>query len=201
MLNITGKIPRKVTVAVSGGSDSMAVLDFLKNSHDVTAAYFNHGTRHGQEAQELVSKYCWEHRIPLIVGYIERAKEKDESTEEFWRNCRMNFFHNILSGTVVTAHHLQDQMEWWIFSSLHGFPRLIPYSNQNVIRPFITTSKWALRSWCLRKEVPFLDDPGNVDRKYMRSVIRNDILPHALTVNPGLEKTVRKMIERQNEND
>jgi tRNA(Ile)-lysidine synthase TilS/MesJ len=44
MLRILGKLPRELVVAVSGGPDSMAILDFLSNNHDVTAAYFNHGT-------------------------------------------------------------------------------------------------------------------------------------------------------------
>jgi len=201
MLNIIGKIPRNVTVAVSGGADSMAVLDFLKNSHEVTVAYYHHGTEHGEEALDLVRKYCTLHELPHIIGKISRERKKEESQEEYWRNCRKDFFNNTLSGTVVTAHHLQDQIEWWIFTSLHGKPRLIPYSNQNVIRPFITTSKQELRKWCVRKDIPFLDDPSNVDRKYMRSIIRNDILPHCLLVNPGLEKTIRKLIAERQEKD
>ena len=68
MLNIIGKIPRNVTVAVSGGADSMAVLDFLKNSHEVTVAYYHHGTEHGEEALDLVRKYCTLHELPHIIG-------------------------------------------------------------------------------------------------------------------------------------
>ena len=39
-------------------------------------------------------------------------------------------------------------------------------------------------------------DPGNTDRKFMRSIIRNDMMPHVRSVNPGIEKTFRKMILR-----
>ena len=44
MIKIQGKIPRRVTVAVSGGVDSMACLDFLRRKHNVIAAFFHHGT-------------------------------------------------------------------------------------------------------------------------------------------------------------
>jgi len=53
MLRILGKLPRELVVAVSGGPDSMAILDFLSNNHDVTAAYFNHGTPLGKNVNTL----------------------------------------------------------------------------------------------------------------------------------------------------
>jgi len=197
MFNILKEIPRKVTIAVSGGPDSMAVLDFLKNSHEVTACYFNHGTQHGSEAEALVTEYCKDNNIKLVTNYIKRPKPKGQSTEEFWRGERLNFFHRFREQ-VVTGHHLQDQMEWWLFTSTHGNPRLIPYNNGNVIRPFLTTPREEFREWCIRKEVPFLDDPSNQDRKYMRNLIRNEILPLTLEVNPGLAKTIKKLVEKQN---
>ena len=57
MINILGSIPKKVTVACSGGPDSMAVLDFLvKGKKDITVAHFNHGTDHGNEAFKICSR-------------------------------------------------------------------------------------------------------------------------------------------------
>ena len=49
MLRVLGKLPRELVVAVSGGPDSMAILDFLNNNHNVTAYYFDHGTEFGVE--------------------------------------------------------------------------------------------------------------------------------------------------------
>ena len=196
MLRVLGKLPRELVVAVSGGPDSMAILDFLSNNHDVTAAYFNHGTPFGEECKHFVKDFCEERDIPFVLGinFFECPPEK--SMEEHWRDERYKFFRTF-HMPVVTGHNLDDVIEWFLFSSLHGHGRTIPYKNQNVIRPFISTPKRSLEDWCERKDVPFMVDPGNTDRKFMRSIIRNDIMPHARKVNQGIEKTFKKMVERE----
>jgi tRNA(Ile)-lysidine synthase len=93
---------------------------------------------------------------------------------------------------VVTAHHLDDAVETWVFTSLHGESRLIPYSRGNVIRPFLLTPKSELVSWCERRGLAWSEDPSNTDTAYMRNLIRHKILPEALKVNPGLRTVVRK---------
>ena len=196
MLKVLGKIPREVVVAVSGGPDSMAILDFLSNNHDVTAAYFDHGTPFGEDCKYFVKDFCEERNIPLVVGNIYFDCPPEKSLEEHWRDERYKFFRTF-EGKVVTGHNLDDVIEWFLFSSLHGQGRIIPYSNREVIRPFISTSKRSLEDWCERKDVPFMVDPGNTDRKFMRSIIRNDIMPHARKVNQGLKKTFKKLVENE----
>ena len=100
---------------------------------------------------------------------------------------------------VVTGHNLDDVIEWFLFSSIHGFGKIIPYRNQNVIRPFILAPKRFLEDWCSKKGIPFLIDPMNEDKKFMRSIIRHDILPNARLVNPGIEKTIKKLVEKSYE--
>jgi len=200
MLHILGKIPKKVYIAVSGGSDSMAVLDFLsRGNREVVAAHFDHGTEHGEEARKFIEGYCLERSIPLVIGEKKRERNSDESPEEYWRNMRYDFFASITmqvgSAPIITAHTLDDQVENWIFTALNGEPRLIPYSREpNIIRPFITTTKTTLLSWCDRKNVPYVVDPGNSDSRYMRSLIRTEIVPQALRVNPGLFKVIKKKV-------
>ena len=58
MIRVTGKIPRRVAVAVSGGIDSMAALDFLRRSHEVVVLHYNHGTPYAPKAESLVRAYC-----------------------------------------------------------------------------------------------------------------------------------------------
>ena len=196
MLRILGKLPRELVVAVSGGPDSMAILDFLSNNHDVTAAYFDHGTSFGKECKHFVTEFCEERDIDLVVGNIYFDRPPEKSTEEHWRDERYKFFRTF-DNTVITGHNLDDVIEWFLFSSLHGQGKIIPYKNQNVIRPFISTSKCSLEEWCYDKDVPFMVDPGNTDRKFMRSIIRNDMMPHARKVNKGIEKTFKKLVERE----
>ena len=57
MLKVLGKLPRDLIVAVSGGPDSMAILDFLSNNHNVTAAYFDHGTPFGTKCKSFLKEF------------------------------------------------------------------------------------------------------------------------------------------------
>ena len=68
MLRVLGKLPRELVVAVSGGPDSMAILDFLSNNHNVTAAYFDHGTPFGKECKHFVKDFCKDQDIPFVLG-------------------------------------------------------------------------------------------------------------------------------------
>ena len=89
MLRTLGKIPTDVTVACSGGPDSMAILDFLmKGRKNVQVAYFNHDTPFGRHSAEWVHDYCSVHKIKFLMCKIDRKKRGDESPEEFWRNER-----------------------------------------------------------------------------------------------------------------
>ena len=196
MLHILGKLPRELVVAVSGGPDSMAILDFLSNNHDVTAAYFNHGTPFGEECKHFVKDFCEERDIPFVLGINLFDCPAKKSLEEHWRDERHKFFRSFREP-VITGHNLDDVIEWFLYSSTHGEGKIIPYKNKNVFRPFISTSKRSLGAWCYRKEVPYLVDPGNTDRKFMRSIIRHDIIPHARKVNPGMEKTFKKLVEKE----
>ena len=216
MIKILGKIPKKICVAVSGGPDSMAALDFLSNSdRDILAMYFNHGTQFSEEAQLLVSEFCSQRNIPLVIGKISRDKYKSESQEEYWRNERYSFFSSYLYNherydsnltekhlshfydetKIITCHHVDDVIETWVFSSLHGNPMLIPYSRDNFIRPFLLTEKVDFLNWAERSGTPYMVDPSNNESKYMRSFIRNELIPLCKTVNPGLKKTIRKKVK------
>ena len=196
MLRVLGKLPRELVVAVSGGPDSMAILDFLNNSHKVTAYYFDHGTKFGIEGYSFLKDYCGKKNIPLVVDYISSSRPKGKSMEEHWRDERYKCFH-AFDFPVITGHHLNDVIEWFLFSSMHGQGKVMPYKNKNVFRPFISTPKSKLLDWCESKEVPYLVDPSNENRDFMRSIIRHDIMPHAKMVNPGIEKTFKKMVERE----
>jgi tRNA(Ile)-lysidine synthase len=193
MIKILVPLPKKITIACSGGVDSMAVVDFLKRKHDVTLAYFNHGTSHGEEAFKFVTNYCTDNNLPMMYGKCRSEKGKEESQEEYWRRERYEFLSEL--GPVITCHHLDDCVETFIWSSLHGTPKVIPLTRNNVLRPFLTTRKDEFKSWCLRHDVPWIEDKSNQDTKYMRNYVRNVLMPQALHVNPGLHTLVKKIIE------
>jgi tRNA(Ile)-lysidine synthase len=198
MIQIQGKLDRHVNVACSGGVDSMAVVDFLMRNHNVSILFFDHGTDASRDAREfLMDRYAPSVGLAGMgfqIGNINRLKNKTESWEEYWREQRYEWFHSF-DEPVITCHHLDDCMETWIFTSLHGEGKIIPYQNKNVIRPFRLNRKSEFVNWCRNKNVPWVEDSSNEDTKYMRNYIRQEIMPKALVVNPGLSKTISKKVK------
>lgn len=194
MIKLQGKLPRDLYVACSGGVDSMAALDFLCNNHNVTVLFFDHGTETSHYAQAHVVFQAHQYNAGFIYGTCSDSKPKDQSWEEYWRNERYKFFHSI-NGTVVTGHHLDDCVETWVWSSMHGTGKIIPYANKNVIRPFRGTRKRDFQLWADLKNVSYIEDDTNTDTCYTRNYIRHEMMPHVLRVNPGIHKVIGKKVK------
>jgi tRNA(Ile)-lysidine synthase len=195
MLKLLGHLEAITGVAVSGGPDSMAALHFLSRHRKMTAYFFHHGTETSDTGERLLRFYCGLCDIPLEIGRIVGTKPDNLSMEEWWRNQRLDWFRSVGSGQIATAHNLNDAAEWWLMTSFRGKPRLIPYQNGKMVKPFLLTPKEDLVSWCARNCIPYLNDPGNLDYKYDRSRVRHAIMPEVLKINPGFLKTVRKLYD------
>lgn len=195
MIKVLFPLPKRLVVAFSGGVDSTAVVDFLSRNHTVSCAFYHHDTENSERAFDFVSKFCSERGITLLLGYLGDKKPKNISQEEFWRNKRYEFLESI-DLPMVTAHNLDDCVETYLFGSLHGQPKVIPFRRNNILRPFLTTPKSEFVSWCSRKNVPWMEDQSNQDTAYMRNYIRHELMPHALHVNPGLNTVVKKLVEK-----
>ena len=197
MIRLLVPLPKQITVACSGGVDSMAALNFLSRKHDVTAAFYHHGTKTSDEAMEFVARYCTDNDIPVVYGMIDnKFKPKDKSLEEYWRECRYGFLSNC-GDVVVTAHHLDDAVETYLWGCMHGTPKVPQIHKSNVVRPFLTTRKRQLENWCHIYNVPWIEDQSNNNTDFTRNYIRKELMPHALKVNPGLHKVVKKIVEKQ----
>jgi tRNA(Ile)-lysidine synthase len=192
MIKLTHKLPRHITIAFSGGVDSVAAVDFLSKNHNITCAFYHHRTENSTKAHKFVSAFCEDRKLPLVVGILNKQKPAKKSMEEFWRDERYNFLSQL--GTVITAHHLNDCVETYLWSSIHGNPKIIPSIRNNVIRPFLATPKIELINWCIRKNINWCEDTSNDDVKYQRNFIRKVVVPQAYKVNPGLDKVVKKMV-------
>jgi tRNA(Ile)-lysidine synthase len=195
MIKILVPLPKHITVAFSGGVDSVAIVDFLSKKHEVTCAFYHHGTENSDKALDFVGKFCTDRNLPLFLGILNKEKPKDMSYEEFWREERYNFLSTL--GPVITAHHLDDCVETYLWSAMHGKPKVPKLTRGNVLRPFLTTPKAELVDWCKRKNIDWCEDQSNQNEKYTRNYVRKNLVPHALHVNPGLYKTVKKFVEKQ----
>lgn len=196
MISILGTIPRDVVVACSGGVDSMAIVDFLKRSHNVELAFFHHGTETSNKAGGFFNRYCVYEGLPLKRGYVENKDiPKGLSQEEYWRNERYKFLESF-DKPVITCHHIDDVLETWIFSCANGNPSLIPYKRNNIIRPFLLNNKQDFIDWNERHSVPFIEDESNLDLRYKRNYIRHKVVPEFLKVNEGIHKVLRRKVRQ-----
>ena len=193
MIKFIGPLPKRCVVAFSGGVDSVSITDFLIGGRrDLELAFFHHGTPASEAAQDFVTKFSIDRGLPLRIGRIDPdLPAKGLSQEEYWRDQRYAFLDRF-DDPVITCHHLDDAVETWIFTSLHGNPRLIPRVRGNVLRPFLVTQKSELIEWASRRGLEWSEDTSNADTKYARNRIRHNIVPEALKINPGLRKTIRK---------
>ena len=102
MIRIIGKIPHTITIACSGGIDSMVFTHFLlQGRKKVNLAYFNHDTQHSHIAQKFVENYANQNNLNLFIGRVKGSKGK-RSLEEFWRDERYDFLQRIGSDYTIT---------------------------------------------------------------------------------------------------
>ena len=193
MIKIQGKIPRDIGVAVSGGVDSMAAVDFLRRNHNVTVYNFDHGTPFGSDVTDYIIRYCKEHGLPFKTALLTERRKRYESKEEYWRKHRYKWL-TAQDQTIVLAHHLDDCVETWVFNMCNGKDYTIPYRHANCIRPFRLTPKRELYNWAMSHSVQWANDPSNSDNAFKRNYIRNAVLPMIANVNPGLPKVIAKRI-------
>jgi tRNA(Ile)-lysidine synthase len=195
MIKLTVPLPKHITIALSGGVDSVAAVDFLSRKHDVTCAFFHHGTDNSERAMDFVTHFCSNRNIPLLFGWNRYVNTPPGlSDEEHWRNERYKFLETL--GPVITAHHLDDCVETYLWSSMHGTSKTIPMIRNNVLRPFLTTRKTELVNWCTKHKVNWIEDTSNDDTTHIRNYVRKELMPHALHINPGLHKVVAKIVEK-----
>lgn len=173
----------------------MGALDFLSRRHDVSVLHYNHGTEHAQLAEAVVIEQCFERKITCAVGYNRDKKPSRASNESWWREQRYAFLDQFRDRPIVTCHHLDDCVETWVWSSMHGTGKWIPYRRNNIVRPFRLTRKQDFKNWAIRHNVAWIEDESNSDIHYTRNYVRHEMMPHVLRVNPGIHKTIAKKIK------
>lgn len=184
------KFPKgDVWLAVSGGVDSMTILKLvtLKKQRISGVVNIDHGTPYSELAGEFVRQECQR------IGITCHTHEIGLSNEQGWRDQRKAIYRNY--ETIVTAHHLDDVVEWWLITSLRGNPKLMPFQSGNVHHPFLLSSKKEIMDWGLHHKVNWMDDPTNTGDHNTRAKIRG-IMPQLLDIHPGLQSTIKKKLLR-----
>ena len=156
-MKLLGGIPRRSYIACSGGVDSMAALSFVRNNpqNKTEVLFYDHGTPTSKKAYIFLKQYCKENNIKFISSKLECDMPTGVSKEAFWREQRYAFLSYFKEKPIIMAHHLDDVVETYVFSMINGNDFLIPYSNKNIIRPFLLTKKEDMVNWCERKGAPY----------------------------------------------
>jgi len=198
---------KAVIAGVSGGADSMCLLDILfslsekskeedprRPFPELIAAHINHGLR-GEAAdhdEDLVRKYCQDRNIPFYVKRVDIAsfaKDNRISIEQAGRSVRYAFFEETarkcFPGTddvfTAVAHHREDQAETILMNLFRGTGPDglcgMKPRSSNIIRPILFASKEDILSYVESKKILFASDQTNFDNTYTRNRWRNQILP------------------------
>ncbi len=205
----------RVIVALSGGKDSMALLDILKKLEkeleiSVSCAHFNHCIR-GEESdrdEAFVRKYCEENNIELFCkrgDVLKFAKEKHLGTELAARELRYDFLSSLDCDKIATAHTAGDNAETMLFNlargtSLKGMCGIPPVRGK-FIRPIIFLKSTDTEEYCKKNSIPFVTDSTNSSDEYTRNFIRHNIIPEFKKINPSFESAALRAAEGLREDE
>lgn len=194
MIRLLLPVPNKVNLAFSGGVDSLCAAHFLiRGGRQVKLLHFNHGCEFSDDIERQSRAKAVHLGAEIEVRKIDSpVRPQGTSLESYWRDERYKFLGIFDTAPVITAHHLDDAVEWWVFSSLHGEGKLIPPVSGNYLRPFLITEKAEFEVYAERFGLKAVDDPYNREDHLTRNYIRSNLLPHAYHVNPGLKKVIKK---------
>lgn len=204
-----------VIVALSGGSDSMTLLDVLFRLRDkynlkLIAAHVNHCLRGAESDRDeaFVKNYCEKLSIECRVLKVNvfGCRENGESVEETGRRIRYGFFKSIdENAKIATAHNLSDRVETFLFNLTRGTGTKglcsIPATRENIIRPLINITKEEIVDYCKENNIPFVTDSTNNSDIYTRNNIRHNVVPVLKNINPGFEHSVGKTVEAVTEDE
>jgi tRNA(Ile)-lysidine synthase len=191
----------RVVLAVSGGADSMALLDAAARvaSDRLTAATFDHRTgAHAREAARLVRAEAARRGIPVVVG---RAPQRG-ATEAEWRAARWSFLRAAATergAVVATAHTADDQVETVLFRAMRGAGArglAALYADGPVLRPLLALSREVVRGYAVARGLRCLEDPTNASLRHARNRVRLDLLPALRRARPAIDAELLELARR-----
>lgn len=202
---------QEVIVGVSGGSDSIGLLTVLSNLTDILkisliAVYVDHGLRPDETGQEKA--YVHSFASDLQTGFALKevdvqkySREKKISLEHAARDLRYNALREVArendASIIATAHTADDQAEEILIRLLRGSGLKglsgMRTENNDIVRPFLETSKSDIRDYLFEKGIRYLEDSSNSDPRFLRNRVRNELIPFLeKKFDPGVKQALRK---------
>jgi len=207
---------QRVAVALSGGLDSMVLLDALVRASAaraiiVSAVHVDHGIAPDSHTwSDFCAAQCALRGVPFSSHRLE-LREQRANLEALARRERYTRLSRVDAEVVALAHHADDQAETVLLQLLRGagprglaaMPRLQPARLQPhvpaLLRPFLALRRATLEDYARARALTWIDDPSNEDRHHRRNLIRHDIAPRLASAFPGYPETLRRGAEIQSE--
>ena len=213
----------KVVVGVSGGPDSICLLDLLYKikqkkeiNFEILVCHINHLIREEASSdEEFVKNYCETRNISFYAKHIDVisiSKEMKIGTEEAGRNVRYDFFNEILEKThsnkIATAHTKNDNAETVLMNIIRGsgtagLKGITPIREKIYIKPLIDISRDEIEEYCRNEKLNPRHDKTNDENIYTRNKIRNILIPCIKEkFNPNIIETIdrlSKLANKENE--
>lgn len=197
------KTNSKFLVGVSGGSDSMALLDIgLKAGLNISVAHVNYQLRNEESEREsiIIKQYCLENKLNFY--YKEAKINLLKNIQNKAREVRYQFFNDLAEENnidyILTAHHQNDNHETFLFNALKGNGigslKGIPDRNGIILRPLLQITKTQLLMYVRENEIKFGTDSSNLTSKYDRNFIRNEIFQRLRNKFPKFEQGLTNSI-------
>ncbi|MCQ2450769.1 MAG: tRNA lysidine(34) synthetase TilS [Clostridia bacterium] len=206
---------KEITVAISGGADSVALLYALNNLKNdfgfkIYAAHYHHGIR-GAEADrdlEWTKNFCESLGVPFVFEKGDApkyAEEKGVSIETAARELRYDFLNRVKKGVIATAHTASDNIETMIFNisrgtSLNGL-KGIPAKRDGIIRPIILCNREDIENYCKDNNLEFMTDSTNLIDDCSRNIIRHKVVPVLTEINENAVINASKLAVTLNEDN
>ena len=205
----------KIVVAVSGGPDSVCLLDVfskLKNKYslEIIVAHVNYGLR-GKASQldeKLVRNITKKNSFPIeVLPYKARNKSASPSEEKL-RDIRYSFFEKIRlrhkADYIAVGHNLNDQAETVIMRILRGAGlrglSAIKFRNEKIIRPLLNVSRKKILSYLKNNKIFYRVDKTNLGIDFTRNKIRNRLFPYLeKNYNPNIQEVLYKLSQSVSE--
>ncbi len=198
-----------VTLALSGGMDSMALLDVLSTlapmqGFRLSALHVHHGlSPNADDWTGFCERECASCGIPLRVERVRVAGDSGLGLEAAARHERYRCLRASGADIVVTAHHLDDQAETVLLQMLRGagvegmaampVERSLGAEGPLLVRPLLEFTRAALHEAAIEREVRWITDESNADVRHARNFLREDVLPLIETRFPAWRETLARV--------